>query len=146
DRGPRLGIVDARAGGLGDGGADRDLGPPVRLAQPLVIDVERGAEGAAVIVDGAAEYVGGVEFVVDRDVTATGRPVDADAPGVVVAEAARDVEGAGELRIADEAQRDARQVALGALGDQVDAAADAAAARRRAVEEGAGPVDHLLRR
>ncbi len=125
---------------------DHQLGALVLHLHPLIDNIERQAEGAAVIVEGATKHIGAAEFIVDRYVAAPRRAVDADTPFAVRAEAAADVEGAADMLRPRIVEGHAVEIPIAsALRHQVDAAADTCTARCRAVDERTGAVKHLDR-
>ena len=109
----------------------------------LVTEVEEEAARPAAEIEARAQHLHAALFVVDRAVAVAIDAVDAHAEAVVRSEARARIEIAAENAVGAVAGRRAEQGLFGALGDQVDAAANAGAARRRAEQEGVGAVQHL---
>ncbi len=128
------GARDARGHRVEERGRRRDV-------LRRMVDVERGAEAVAAIVDaeGGHAHLDGV--LVERRVAVAVGAVEAHAPFLEGAEAAADIEMRADLRVAVVARGDAgERLVVGALGDEVDGAADAAGA---AAEERGRAEQHL---
>ena len=143
----RAGIEIAVAGGGVRNGGDRrqeaDLRTEVVDALVLAVGIERPAQPAAAIVQ--ADRADGLfgAAVVQRRLAVLVGAVEAHAPFLVLAEAAADVRLHAQLRLALEGAGQARQrFVAGALGDDVDRAADAAA-RADAVHQRARALEDL---
>jgi len=118
----------------------------MRHLDPLIGKVEHRAERTRIVIDGRSEQIAAAKFVVDRGIARARGAIDADAPLAVPAEAPSDIEPTADmLRPGNADRRAGDRVGGGALGDQVDAAADAGASGRCAIEERAGTVQDLHR-
>src|SRR3546814_16520420 len=110
----------------------------------LIGEVERQAGAVAAPVERGAEHDRTAIFVVDGDVAPATGAVDADAHRAVGAHSAPEIEGAADMGVRQIVDGDAVRILVpGALGLQVDGAAERGAAGRGTEREGASAVQYL---
>ena len=110
----------------------------------LIAKISGEAETLTSIVRAQRDDRQGAVLTVYSGLAITQHTIEAHAPGIVRAEPVAEVERAVKLAVAFDADRGAADAALrGALGHQVDGAADAAATRGCAVDEGVGTAEHF---
>ncbi|CAK9134635.1 unnamed protein product, partial [Ilex paraguariensis] len=141
---PVLAVVGLVVGHGRDEVAGRHAGATAVVAVALVAHVARQANVAAAPVQAQAQGGERAVFAIHARAAVAAHGVQADAGAPVRAEAARDVGGDKGLAARLYAGAHARQrIVAGALGQQADGAANAAAAGCCAIEEGVGAAQHL---